>query len=53
MLFATDAPFDSRGGRQLVGSTIAAVDALEIPTGERERIYSGNARRLLKLGVSQ
>lgn len=52
VLFATDAPFDARGGRQLVGSTIAAVEALEIPPAERERIYSGNARSLLKLGAA-
>lgn len=49
VLFATDAPFDARGGRQLVGSTIAAVDALPVSRAERERICSGNARELLKL----
>jgi len=49
MLFATDAPFDSRGGRQLVGSCIAAVEAIDIPPAERERIFSGNARVLLNL----
>lgn len=49
ILFATDAPFDARGGRQLVGTTIAAVEALEISPAERELIYSGNAMRLLKL----
>jgi aminocarboxymuconate-semialdehyde decarboxylase len=49
ILFATDAPFDSRGGRHLVGSTIAAVEALDIPVTERERIFSGNARQLLRL----
>jgi len=49
VLFATDAPFDSRGGRHLVGSTIEAVVALEITPDERERIFSGNAVSLLKL----
>ena len=49
VLFATDAPFDSRGGRHLVGSTIEAVEALEITPDERERIFSGNALSLLKL----
>lgn len=48
-LFATDAPFDSRGGRGLVASTIAAVEALPISAEERAQIFSGNARRLLKL----
>jgi len=50
IVFATDAPFDALGGRQLVGRTIAAVEALAISHGERERIFSGNALALLKLG---
>jgi len=48
-LFATDAPFDAEQGRGLIADTIHAVDALEISAGEREAIFSGNARTLLKL----
>ena len=48
-LFATDAPFDSEQGRGLIAGTIAAVNALEISPAEREQIFSGNARALLKL----
>jgi aminocarboxymuconate-semialdehyde decarboxylase len=48
-LFATDAPFDCEGGRSLIRDTIGAVDALPIAAAERERIFSGNARELLKL----
>lgn len=48
-LFATDAPFDAEGGRSLIRGTIDAVGALDIGAAERERIYSGNARALLKL----
>lgn len=48
-LFATDAPFDAEGGRGLIRGTIDAVEALDISTVERERIFSGNARALLKL----
>jgi len=48
-LFATDAPFDSEQGKRLIASTIAAVEALEIGTADREQIFSGNARKLLKL----
>jgi aminocarboxymuconate-semialdehyde decarboxylase len=48
-LFATDAPFDAEQGRSLIASTIRAVEALEIPAAERERIFSGNARALLRL----
>jgi predicted TIM-barrel fold metal-dependent hydrolase len=48
-LFATDAPFDCEGGRSLIRNTIRAVDALPISAAERERIFAGNARDLLKL----
>jgi predicted TIM-barrel fold metal-dependent hydrolase len=48
-LFATDAPFDAEGGRLLIRTTIAAINALEIPQAEKDEILSGNARRLLKL----
>ena len=48
-LFATDAPFCAEQGRGLIRNTIAAVNALEITEAERARIFSGNARELMKL----
>lgn len=48
-LFATDAPFCAEQGRGLIRNTIAAVDALEISAAEREQIFSGNAKRLMRL----
>jgi predicted TIM-barrel fold metal-dependent hydrolase len=48
-LFATDAPFDSEQGRGLMRNTISAVSALEISQAEKDQIFSGNARKLLKL----
>jgi uncharacterized protein len=51
-LFATDAPFDAEGGRGLIRNTIDAVAALDINAHEREQIFSGNARALLKLPAS-
>jgi aminocarboxymuconate-semialdehyde decarboxylase len=48
-LFATDAPFDAEQGRMLIRETIRAVNDLEIPAPERQKIFSGNARSLLKL----
>lgn len=48
-VFATDAPFDADKGRALIGSTIKAVQALPIAKAEQEKIFSGNARRLLRL----
>jgi predicted TIM-barrel fold metal-dependent hydrolase len=48
-LFASDAPFDSEKGRGLLRKSIAAVEALEIPQAEKDAIFAGNARKLLKL----
>jgi aminocarboxymuconate-semialdehyde decarboxylase len=48
-LFATDAPFDWDNGGWLIGGTIKALDALDIPKQDRDAIYEKNARRLLKL----
>jgi uncharacterized protein len=48
-LFATDAPFDAEQGRGLIRNTIRAVEMLDISAAERARIFSGNARALLKL----
>jgi len=48
-LFATDAPFDAEQGRGLIVNTIEAVEALPISPAEREKIFAGNARALLKL----
>lgn len=48
-LFATDAPFDSEQGRGLIADTIRGVTALDIPASERDQIFCGNARALLKL----
>jgi uncharacterized protein len=48
-LFGTDAPFDARGGRDFIEGTIAAIDALPVGDAERERVYAGNTRYLLKL----
>jgi aminocarboxymuconate-semialdehyde decarboxylase len=48
-LFATDAPFDAEEGRGLIAKTIAAVAALDISAAERELIFCGNARELLRL----
>jgi uncharacterized protein len=48
-LFATDAPFDAEQGRALIRKTIAAVNALEIPAAEKDAIFEGNARKLLRL----
>jgi predicted TIM-barrel fold metal-dependent hydrolase len=48
-VFATDAPFDAEDGRLLIRTTISAIEGLDIPAAEKEKIFSGNAKRLLKL----
>jgi predicted TIM-barrel fold metal-dependent hydrolase len=48
-LFATDAPFDSEQGRGLIRDTLRGVEGLDLPRAERDRIFAGNARALLKL----
>jgi predicted TIM-barrel fold metal-dependent hydrolase len=52
-LFATDAPFDAEQGRGLIANTIKAVEALPVAPAEREQIFAGNARALLKLPVTR
>ncbi|MGE3158968.1 MAG: amidohydrolase family protein [Xanthobacteraceae bacterium] len=48
-LFATDAPFDTEQGEKLIRDTIAAVNALETSQAEKDAIFSGNAKKLLRL----
>jgi uncharacterized protein len=48
-LFASDAPFDSLGGKQLIQGTVDAVNALDIGTADKDRIFEKNARALLRL----
>jgi uncharacterized protein len=47
MLFASDSPFDPEHGAGYIRATIDNVDSLEISAEAREKIYEGNARRLL------
>jgi aminocarboxymuconate-semialdehyde decarboxylase len=49
VLFASDSPFDPEKGPMFIRETIKVIDQLEITPEEREKIYEGNARRLLKL----
>lgn len=49
VLFASDSPFDPEGGPGYIRSTIQVIEDLPVSAPEREQIYSGNIRRLLKL----
>jgi predicted TIM-barrel fold metal-dependent hydrolase len=48
VLFGTDCPFDPEGGPMYVRETIRVIDGLGITAAERERIYHGNLRRLIR-----
>ena len=49
VLFASDSPFDPEKGPGYIRETIKIVDALPIADGDRQKIYEGNARRLMKM----
>ncbi len=47
ILFASDTPFDPEKGPGYIRSTIANLESLDLSDADREKIYSGNARRVL------
>jgi aminocarboxymuconate-semialdehyde decarboxylase len=49
ILFGTDMPFGSELGLWPVRKTIDSINEMPVPENEREKIYAGNARRLLRL----
>ena len=49
VLFASDMPFDPEKGTAYIRWTIGIIDSLDITAAERDAIYEGNARRLLKM----
>jgi aminocarboxymuconate-semialdehyde decarboxylase len=49
VVFASDFPFDPEKGTFNIRETIKDVDGLPISDADRQKIYEGNARRLLKL----
>ncbi|MEC7490117.1 MAG: amidohydrolase family protein [Pseudomonadota bacterium] len=48
-IFASDTPFDPEGGAMLIRETINAIDNLGVDKEIRDKIYSGNLERLLRL----
>jgi len=51
VLFASDSPFDPEGGAGYIRDTIAIIDQLDITEDDRNKIYYGNAERLMKLNL--
>ena len=51
VLFASDAPFDPERGSGYIRETIRVIDNITASIEDKQKIYEGNARRLLKLDV--
>ena len=49
MLFGTDFPYDAQWGDTYTRKTIEAIEAMDIPGEDKEKIFIGNARKILKL----
>jgi predicted TIM-barrel fold metal-dependent hydrolase len=49
VLFGTDCPFDPEGGPLFIRDIIKVLDTLPLSDTDREKIYAGNAKRMLRL----
>lgn len=48
VVFASDSPFDPEKGPMYIRETIKIIDGLDLSAADKEKIYRGNAERLLK-----
>jgi predicted TIM-barrel fold metal-dependent hydrolase len=51
LLFATDYPFDTELGERNLRQVIKAIEQMAISAAEKEKIFEGNAKRLLALSI--
>ena len=49
VVFASDCPFDPEGGAMFIREGLKSVEALNLDEAVRHKIYTANARRLLKM----
>jgi aminocarboxymuconate-semialdehyde decarboxylase len=49
VVFGSDCPFDPEGGPTFIREIIKTLDALDITADDRKKIYSENAKRLMRL----
>jgi predicted TIM-barrel fold metal-dependent hydrolase len=49
VLFGTDCPFDPEGGPTFIRESIRAIDSLKLSEAVRNKVYFGNAHRMLRL----
>jgi predicted TIM-barrel fold metal-dependent hydrolase len=52
VLFGTDCPFDPEGGPTFIRESIRAIDSLGLATPVRNKVYYGNALRMLRLKLA-
>ncbi len=51
ILFATDMPHDSQGGSLYIRETIAAIEKMDVPIIDKEKIFAYNAKKLFRLPI--
>jgi aminocarboxymuconate-semialdehyde decarboxylase len=49
VMFATDMPFDTQGGRKYVEVALQAMDAIDVPAPDKAAIFEHTARRVFKI----
>lgn len=49
VVFASDCPFDPEGGPMFIREGINSIESLNLPEGDKRRIYFGNALKLLRM----
>jgi uncharacterized protein len=48
VVFASDCPFDPEGGPMFIREGIRSIEELDLPEGDKRKIYFGNALKFLK-----
>jgi predicted TIM-barrel fold metal-dependent hydrolase len=49
VMFATDMPFDTQGGRKYVEVALAAMEQIDLTSADKQEIFETNARRLFRM----
>jgi len=50
VMFATDMPFDTQGGRKYIDVALAAMEQIDISAADKQKIFEANARRIFGVG---
>jgi aminocarboxymuconate-semialdehyde decarboxylase len=52
VMFATDMPFDTQGGRKYIDVALAAMEQIDIPAVDKQKIFEANARRVFRININ-